>query len=74
MELDNQEKIELINVHLKNISNNIFNLNMLIIQESAVDPINQDAVSALEKELENAFAKKQALQIELQKVINESGQ
>jgi hypothetical protein len=47
---------------------------MLIIQESAVTPINQDSVDALELQLENAFAKKQALQSELEKVTNEPGE
>lgn len=74
MDLEKQEKIDIINVHLKSVVNNIFNINMLIIQESAVSPINQDAVDALELQLENAFAKKQALQIELEKVINEPGE
>jgi len=72
MELGKQEKINIINEHLKNVVNNIFNINMLIIQESAVTPINQDAVDALELQLENAFLKKQALQSELEKVKNES--
>ncbi len=74
MDLEKQEKIDIINVHLKSVVNNIFNINMLIIQESAVVPINQDAVDALELQLENAFAKKQALQIELEKVVNEPGE
>jgi hypothetical protein len=74
MELNKEEKIELINTHLKNIANNIFNLNMLIIQESAVSPINQESLSALNLQLENAFAKKEALKDELEKVKNESGQ
>jgi hypothetical protein len=74
MDLEKQEKIDIINIHLKSVVNNIFNINMLIIQESAVVPINQDAVDALELQLENAFAKKQALQIELEKVVNEPGE
>ena len=74
MDLEKQEKIDIINTHLKSIVNNIFNINMLIIQESAVTPINQDSVDALELQLENAFAKKQALQSELEKVTNEPGE
>jgi hypothetical protein len=74
MDLEKQEKIDIINVHLKSVVNNIFNINMLIIQESAVTPINQDSVDALELQLENAFAKKQALQSELEKVTNEPGE
>jgi hypothetical protein len=74
MDLEKQEKIDIINVHLKSIVNNIFNINILIIQESAVTPINQDSVDALELQLENAFAKKQALQSELEKVTNEPGE
>lgn len=74
MELSKQEKIEMINMHLKSVAENIFNINMLIIQESAVSPINQESLDALEKQLENTFAKKQALQNELQKVENETGE
>jgi hypothetical protein len=74
MDLEKQEKIDIINVHLKSVVSNIFNINMLIIQESAVTPINQDSVDALELQLENAFAKKQALQSELEKVTNEPGE
>jgi hypothetical protein len=74
MDLEKQEKIDIINTHLKSVVSNIFNINMLIIQESAVTPINQDSVDALELQLENAFAKKQALQSELEKVTNEPGE
>lgn len=74
MELNQAEKIEIINVHLKSVVENIFNINMLIIQESAVDPINQESLSALEKQLENLFLKQQALKDELEKVENESGE
>lgn len=74
MELNQSEKIEIINVHLKSVVENIFNINMLIIQESAVDPINQESLGALEKQLENLFSKQQALKDELEKVENESGE
>ncbi len=47
---------------------------MLIIQESAITPINQEVVDALNIQLENAFLKKEALQAELEKVNNESGE
>lgn len=74
MELSKQEKIEIINVHLKSVVENIFNINMLIIQESAVDPINQESLNALEKQLDNVFLKQQALKDELERVSNESGE
>jgi pimeloyl-CoA synthetase len=74
MELIKEEKIEIINVHLKSVVENIFNINMLIIQESAVSPINQESLDALEKQLENLFLKQEALKNELEKVNNESGQ
>lgn len=74
MELSKEEKIEIINIHLKSVVENIFNINMLIIQESAVEPINQESLNALEKQLENLFLKQQALKDELERVTNESGE
>jgi hypothetical protein len=74
MELSVPEKNAIINEHLKSVVNNIYNINMLIIQESAITPINQEVVDALNIQLENAFLKKEALQAELEKVNNESGE
>lgn len=74
MELSLPEKVSIINEHLKSVANNIYNINMLIIQESAVAPINQEVVDALNVQLENAFLKKQALEAELERVNNESGE
>ncbi len=74
MELSLPEKISIINEHLKSVANNIYNINMLIIQESAVAPINQEVVDALNVQLENAFLKKEALEAELERVNNESGE
>jgi len=74
MELSLPEKVSIINEHLKSVANNIYNINMLIIQESAVALINQEVVDALNVQLENAFLKKQALEAELERVNNESGE
>lgn len=74
MELSLPEKVSIINEHLKSVANNIYNINMLIIQESAVAPINQEVVDALNVQLENAFLKKEALEAELERVNNESGE
>lgn len=74
MELSVPEKVSIINEHLKSVANNIYNINMLIIQESAVAPINQEVVDALNVQLENAFLKKEALEAELERVNNESGE
>ena len=73
-ELSKQEKLVLIDEHIKNVETNIFNLNLLVIQESALDPINQEQISALEARLQNAFLKKDALIAEKEKVNSESAE
>lgn len=74
MELTKQEKINIVNEHLKNVVISIYNINMLIIQESAIEPINTDSLSALELRLSNAFLIKKSLQDELTSLNNQAGQ
>jgi hypothetical protein len=73
MELTKQEKINIVNEHLKNAVISIYNINMLIIQESAIEPINTDSLSALELRLSNAFLIKKSLQDELTSLNNQVG-
>ena len=73
MELTKQEKINIVNEHLKNAVISIYNINMLIIQESAIEPINTDSLSALELRLSNAFLIKKSLQDELTNLNNQVG-
>ncbi len=73
MELTKQEKINIVNEHLKNAIISIYNINMLIIQESAIEPINTDSLSALELRLSNAFLIKKSLQDELTSLNNQVG-
>lgn len=71
MELTKEEKINIINEHIKNIVINIYNLNILLIQEQSVSPNNQDSIDSLNLQISSAFAKKVALESEKEKLANE---
>jgi hypothetical protein len=61
IELTNQEKLSIINQHIKSIVTNIYNLNVAIISESSLAQPNQENLDNLNDELQKANTKKQAL-------------
>lgn len=61
IELTNQEKLAIINQHIKSIVTNIYNLNVAIISESSLAQPNQENLDNLNDELQKANTKKQAL-------------
>lgn len=65
MELTSQEKIGIVTQHIKNIMLNIYNLQLTLIAENAIDPINQTNVDSLNKQLSIENTKLQALEEEL---------
>lgn len=61
IELTNQEKLAIINQHIKSIVTNIYNLNVAIISESSLSHPNQENLDNLNNELQKSNTKKQAL-------------
>jgi len=71
MELTKEEKIDIVNQHLKNVVINIYNLNVLLIQESALDTPNQEAIDSIQSQIDSAFKKKVSLESKLEELKEE---
>ena len=68
MELTNQEKIEIVEQHLKNVLLSEYNINLTIEEATAIaEPIEAN-VSALNLQLADILAQKAALNSELAKL------
>ena len=65
MELTNEEKISIVTQHIKSVASNIYNLQVSLISENAVDPINQDTVQSLNAQMSAETSKIEALESEL---------
>lgn len=65
--LTNEEKINAINLHIKGIDLQMYNAELIVIQESAVG--NEERLIELEKEISELNLKKLALVSELEKFI-----
>jgi len=65
MELTNEEKISIVTQHIKSVASNIYNLQVSLISENAVDPINQDTIQSLNAQMSVETSKMEALETEL---------
>lgn len=65
MELSVDDKIAIVNQHLKTIVGNLYNLNVSLILEQAVEPINEEAVNNINNLIKKEMLKKDALINEL---------
>lgn len=62
--LTNDQKIDLIDSHLKNLAYNKYNLQLSLIEENSVTPINQAAVDSIEEQISVINTKVSALEAE----------
>mgnify|MGYP006268239425 CR=1 FL=1 len=65
-ELTNEEKIELVNQHLKNIEFSLFNFSLSLVEEQALSSPNGEVITSLNNQIAQANAKKTALLEELE--------
>lgn len=65
MELTNEEKISILNQHIKNIVVNKYNLHVSILAEEAATTIDQTRITALNTQIDAEQAKYDALLVEL---------
>ncbi len=65
MELTNEEKISILNQHIKNIVINKYNLQVSIIAEEAAETIDQTRINSLNSQINAEQAKYDALLVEL---------
>jgi hypothetical protein len=61
MELSNEEKIAIIDQHIKNVLINIFNLQLSIVQEESSDEINASAIEDLNNKISHENNKVESL-------------
>ncbi len=64
-ELNNQEKTEVVNQHLKNVEYSLFNLNLSLVEEQAVATPNAANIASINSQITEMTAKKTALLAEL---------
>ncbi len=68
MELTNEEKASIVIQHIKTIALNIYNLQLTLIAENSLTPVNQENVDNLNKQIIVEDSKKQALELELSRL------
>lgn len=64
--LTNQEKIDIVNQHLKNVNYSLYNLSLSVVEENAVSEPNSDYIANLNAQISDLNAKKTTLEAELQ--------
>jgi len=68
MELSNEEKQNIVNQHIKSVLTNVYNLQVSLIAEEAVEPVNQSAVDSLSDQIAKELLKHQALISEFESI------
>lgn len=63
-ELTNEEKMAIVNQHVKNVITNIYNLEVSLIAESSLESPSQDILNGINLQLEKEKSKKSALMAE----------
>ena len=68
VELTKDEKIQIINNHIKNLKTNKYNLEVSLIEENALELVSDVTVSSLTTEISNTVSRIQALEAEIIKL------
>jgi hypothetical protein len=68
IELTKDEKIQIINNHIKNLKTNKYNLEVSLIEENALELVSDVTVSSLTTEISNTVSRIQALEAEIIKL------
>jgi hypothetical protein len=66
MELTNEEKQSIINQHIRNVNVNVYNLQITLMAEEAVESPNQETVNSLNEKIQQELRKNQSLLAELE--------
>jgi type I restriction-modification system DNA methylase subunit len=65
VELTNEEKIQIINSHIKNLKTNKYNLQISIIQENSVETPVTEKIAELNSEISDTDSRITALEAEI---------
>ena len=68
MELSNEEKQNIVNQHIKAVLTNVYNLQVSLIAEQAVEPSNQSAIDALSDQIAKELVRHEALMSEFESI------
>jgi hypothetical protein len=68
MELSNEEKQNIVNQHIKSVLTNVYNLQVSLIAEQAVEPVNQSAIDSLSNQIAKELVKHEALVSEFESI------
>lgn len=63
--LTNEEKIGIVEQHLRNLEYSKFNVSISLIEESSITPVKQELIDDLEKQIADINAKIESLVAEL---------
>jgi hypothetical protein len=66
--LSNEEKMQMIRSHIKNIQHSKYNIELSILAENAIDVPNESLVIGYQMQLEDASDKQNALEQELLRI------
>jgi hemolysin-activating ACP:hemolysin acyltransferase len=66
MELSNEEKQNIVNQHIKSVLTNVYNLQVSLIAEEAVEPVNQSTVDVLSEQIAKELLRHEALMSEFE--------
>jgi competence transcription factor ComK len=67
-ELTKDEKIQIINNHIKNLKTNKYNLEVSLIEENSIELVSDITVSSLTAEIYNTVSRIEALEAEITKL------
>lgn len=65
IELSKEEKIQIINNHIKNLKGNKYNLELSVIEENSIDEPGTDRIAILNKEITDTDARISALEAQI---------
>jgi hypothetical protein len=68
MELSNEEKQNIVNQHIKAVLTNVYNLQVSLIAEQAVEPVNQSAIDSLSDQIAKELVRHEALVSEFESI------
>lgn len=68
IELTKEEKIQIINNHIKNLKSNKYNLELSVIEESSIEEPGSDKLNTLNKEILDTNDRISALEAEIAKL------
>jgi uncharacterized protein involved in exopolysaccharide biosynthesis len=68
IELTKEEKIQIINNHIKNLKSNKYNLELSVIEEGSIEEPGSDKIANLNKEISDTNDRISALEAEIAKL------